>query len=429
MRNPFAWGMAAVALLATGVTACSHAEHSRPAVQNSIDTSGVSRAGGAPVTGRAMPSEASHGGAPTISQNADQGHVYRMKMIKAMDEHGFERPMVAKSMLVPSDWQSEGGVIWNLKPYDRCNTTQITLRANGPDGRGIEVFPFYNWVWDDYPAPLLQASALQAQFGTRPCDVQPPMPAADYIRRRLGQIRPGAQLVGIEPAPKIQEILERQARESEQSAARYGLRQSVHPDAARARLKYDLDGVPMEEWIYAYTVTTVRPGVGMHPQTLQMIQKNSYSCLGYMTAQRTPAGQLDASDRFFELLWSTSRLNPDWTARLAQHALAMQQIELKGIRDRSRIISQSANEIADMQMQGWQNRQRSEDRVSDSITESVRGVETYRNPATGETIDLSSEYGRAWVNNRGEYLVSDSPDFNPSVTLKEEWKPLERVRR
>jgi hypothetical protein len=291
------------------------------------------------------------------------------------------------------------------------------------------MFPTYNWVWDDNPGPLLQALALQAQFGSRPCDVQPPMTAAEYIRRMLPQVRPNAQLVGMEPAPKVLEVLQQQARQSEQSAARYGIKQSIRPDAARARLKYDLNGQPMEEWAYAFTITTARLGIGMNPQTMQLVQKYNYNCMGYMTTQRAPQGQLDASDKFFELLFSTSRINPEWSARLAQHALAMQQIELKGIRDRSAIISKNANEIADMQMQGWQNRQRSEDRVAESVTQSIRGVETYRNPVTGETIDLSNEYGRAWVNNRGEYLLSDSPNFNPSVTLKEEWKPLERVRR
>jgi hypothetical protein len=57
----------------------------------------------------------------------------------------------------------------------------------------------------------------------------------------------------------------------------------------------------------------------------------------------------------------------------------------------------------------------------------MRGVETYRNPATGETVELSNLYGNAWVNNRGEYLLSDQAGFDPSVTFKEDWKPLEHV--
>ncbi len=144
---------------------------------------------------------------------------------------------------------------------------------------------------------------------------------------------------------------------------------------------------------------------------------------------RAPAGQLDASERFFDLVWSTSRRNPEWEARVIRLIFEIKGMELEGIRDRSRIVSRMAQEIAEMQAEGWERRQRAEDRMFGSMVASIRGVETYRNPATGETVTLSSEYGRAWVNNRGEYLVSDSPGFDPNVALREEWKSLERVGR
>lgn len=411
MRNPPARRTAAVLWCAIGVTLCLPAAKPQPAAQ------------------RGIPPARSSQPARVASGDAGLGHVYRMKMIKAVDERGFGRPIVAKSLLVPVDWESQAGVVWNIQPLDRCNLVQIALRAGGPDGRGIEIFPAYNWIWDDDPALVLQANAMQAQFGVRPCDVQPPMPAADYIKSRLGQIRPNARLVRIEPAHKVQEMLERQARQTEQSFAQHGLRQSVRPDAARARLNYDLDGRPMEEWLCGYTITFARPGIGMDRQTLQLIQKYSYGCVAYLTAQRAPAGQLDAAEKFFDLVWSTSRMNPEWEARVIRLTLEIKRMELEGIRDRSRIVSRMAQEIAEMQAEGWERRQRAEDRMFDSMVASIRGVETYRNPATGEMVTLSSEYGRAWVNNRGEYLVSDSPGFDPNVALREEWKPLERVGR
>ena len=99
---------------------------------------------------------------------------------------------------------------------------------------------------------------------------------------------------------------------------------------------------------------------------MQMVRGYSYSCTAHMTTQRTPDGQLDAADKFFERIFGTVRTDPEWSARVAQNGLAIQQIELKGIRDRSAIISKSANEIAGMRMRGWQNHRRSQDRVFDS---------------------------------------------------------------
>lgn len=62
------------------------------------------------------------------------------------------------------------------------------------------------------------------------------------------------------------------------------------------------------------------------------------------------------------------------------------------------------------------------------MSQGTRGVETYRNPSTGETIDLSNQYGHAWVNNRGEYLLSDQEGLDRGVVLHEDWKALEHVK-
>ncbi len=424
MRNQSAWRIAGAVLLAMGVGACSRGERSQEiAALDKADQAGVVTKDKYQ-TRKARPAAAA---APAATANAAQGHVYRMKMASAVDRQGFERPLVSASMLVPTDWQSEGGTTWNIK--DRCNTRQTTLRASGPDGRAIEIFPSHNWVWADNPYPLRQYAAQQAQFGDRACDVMPPMAAADYLRSTLGRIRPTAQLVGIEPAPKLMAKVEASARENERMAMQYGLQKHIRPDVVRGRVKYNLNNQPVEEWIYVVILITGTLGPSMNLQTMQMTQAYTYNCGAYVTGERAPQGQLDASEQFFELLVSTYRINPEWQARVTNSALAIQQIELKGARDRSAIISKSANDIADIQRQGWENRRRSEDRVAESFSQSIRGVETYRNPATGETIDLSNQYGQAWVNNRGEYLLSDRPGFNPSVELREEWKPLERVRR
>lgn len=365
--------------------------------------------------------------APASNPDAAQGHVLRMKMIRAMDEHGFERPLVSASMLVPTDWQPQGGTTWNAK--DQCNTTQTTLRASGPDGRAIEVFPAYNWVWADDPGPMRVNVTQKAQYGIHACDVQPPMAAADYLRRSLSRVRPNAQLVGIEPAPKIMEILQRRARETERSAMQYRLQQRVRPDAVRGRVKYSLNGQPVEEWVYVSTIVTGTLGPSMNLRTMQQTQAYTYNCVAYMTAERAPQGQLDANEKFFELLVSTYRVNPEWQARITKNALGIQQTELAEIRKRSDIVAKNADEIGNIRRQGFENQQRGQDRAAEQYSQNTRGVETYRNPATGETVDLSNLYGHAWVNNRGEYLLSDQASFDPSVAFKEEWKPLEHVRK
>jgi hypothetical protein len=381
----------------------------------------------APAISQKSAPEPGSNAASSSAQSSAQSHVLRMKMAVAIDQSGFERPMPSLSMLIPVDWQSQGATTWNIK--DKCNTIQTSLRTTGPDGRAVEAFPAFSWVWADDPKPLQMTAAQTAQYGTRPCDVAPPMSASDFLQRNLRRYRPNAQLVGIEPAPKLLAVLQQQARQGEQSAVRYNLRQSIRPDAVKGRVRYSVNGQAMEEWIVVATVITGTLGPSYNSRTMQMGQAYTYSCIAYVTGERAPQGKLDASEKFFELVVGTSRWNPAWQAKVNGNAQAIQAIELKGVRDRSAIVTKNAEEIGNIRRQSYENTQRSQDQIYYQNSQNMRGVETYRNPATGETIDLSNQYGQAWVNNRGEYLLSDQPGFDPSVTFKEDWKPLEKVNK
>ena len=391
-------------------------------VPETVPASGAAQ----PVTAGNSAPDAGLPAPPATPAAPEQGHVLRLRMVKAVDQYGFERPMTSATMLVPTDWQAQGGTVWNIK--DKCNTIQTNLRTSGPDGRAVEIFPAYTWVWADDPRPLQATAAQTAQFGTRPCEVMPPMRAADFLRRNLSRYRPNAQVVALEPAPKVLEVLQQMARRNEQSAARYNLRQSVRPDVVRARIRYTVNGQAMEEWITVSVIVTATLGPSFDTRTMRQIQAYSYNCAAYATGERAPQGQLDANEKFFDLLAGTYRQDPSWQAKVSGNAQAIQQIELKGVRDRSAIVAKNADDIRNIQREGFEGRQRTLDQISEQRSQTTRGVETYRNPATGETVELSNQYGNAWVNNRGEYLLSDQPGFDPAVTLKEDWRPLEHVK-
>ena len=257
-------------------------------------------------------------------------------------------------------------------------------------------------------------------MGAQPCEVMPPMSAQDYLRRNLPKIRPNAQLAGFEPAPKLMESLQTLAQKTEQSSLP-NLKQQMKYDAIKARLKYSVQGKPVEEWVLAAVLIT---------GTLGPIQKWSYNCTALTAAQRAPEGQLEANLKLFELIASTYRTDPQWQARVTENALKLQQIRLKGIRDRAAIQAKAADDIRNTQRQMFENQQQAEDRNSVQFSQYIRGVETYRNPGTGETLDLDSKYGHAWVNDRGEYLLSDQGSFDPNSVPGNtaNWTQLEHVK-
>ena len=53
-------------------------------------------------------------------------------------------------------------------------------------------------------------------------------------------------------------------------------------------------------------------------------------------------------------------------------------------------------------------------------------METYIDASTKEKIELTSGYEQYWSNGRGEYILSNDANFNPSVALKEDWRLMER---
>ena len=373
----------------------------------------------APVDSAAPPAPVDSAVSPAPAADS-QSHLFRMKAAQIIDSQGFGKPIASASLLIPVNWQSQGATTWNIK--DKCNSVQTHFVASGPDGHAFERFPVYNWAWADDPRALQLAFQQNARMGTHACDIMQPMSAQEYLRRNLAKLRPNAELVGFEPAPALMDSLAQQAKQTEDAARRFNLRQQVKYDAAKARVKYSVDGKPMEEWILAAVVTT---------GTLGVTQQWTYRCVAYTAGQRAPAGQLESSEKLFQLIASTFRVDPEWQARVTKNALAMQQIELKGIRDRSAIVAKSAEEQRQMQQQTFENRQNAEDRSSTQFSQYLRGVETYQNPNTGQTVDLDSKYGHAWVNGNGEYLLSDQANFDPNSVSgnTQTWTQLQHVKQ
>jgi hypothetical protein len=368
---------------------------------------------------------------PATSVNANY---YRMKKVSVVDEHGFERPMRALSLLVPSDWQFQGNVLFGQRPGCHADLAQVTFRAASPDGRlAVELFPSTHWQWadDPYSVRAMEAASQQAaMYGLKGCEIMPPMTPGDYLRRWVvPRFRPNAQVAAIEPMPEVAQQLQEKARRQEADFARLGMRVRIRAEVARARLEYSQNGQAVEEWLTAVTFAGAVPGPSFNMATGQMGQTLFYNCGAYLIfGLRALRGELQSREKFFTMVLSTVQVDPVWQGRVGQVIANMQATDAQGARDRSAIISRSNREISDIINRTYENRQRAQDASAEQFSQYIRGVETYRNPSTGETVDLSNQYGHAWVNGSNEYILSDSPGFNPNVVLRGNWTALERVK-
>lgn len=371
---------------------------------------------------------------PPLPGLADPSYL-RLKRAEVVDQHGFEKPLPAMSVLIPVDWTFQGEVKLAQRIGDPADLVKLVFRTTSPDGRlAIELLPSWNWSWVDDPMmrqAIQNQSAMAAQLGRAPTQMMPPMTARDFLSKvAVPKLRPGAKLLGIEPIPDLDPALQSQVKQAQALASQAGLQTRLRADEARARIQLAAGKAPAEEWITAVVIThatampTLTPGSGQMRQSA-MHQSSAES----IYALRAPPGELPAHEKLFRTVISTVRVDPAWQARVTQVQASMSASNVQSAQDRSKIIAQSA-EAQRRSIQGaYEAHQKAEDKSAERFSDAMRGLQTYRNPVTGEDVKLSNQYGHAWASGNGEYVMSDTPGFKPGDVLQGHWTELQPVKR
>jgi len=248
---------------------------------------------------------------PLSGLAAEAGYL-RLKRVEIVDRHGFEKPMTAMSLLIPTAWTFDGEVRFAQRLGDPADLVKLAFRAASPDGR----------------LAIQRQNAMAAQLGKAPTEMLPPMAAREFLTRvAVPRLRPAAKVLGTEPIPDLEQALQAQVKEAQAMALRAGVQMRLRADQARARIQ----------------------------------------------------------------------------------------------------LAQSAEDTRRTLREGYEARQKSEDRNAERWSDAMRGLQTYRNPATGEDVKLDNSYAHAWASGNGEYVLSDAPGFNPGQVLKGNWTELQPV--
>jgi hypothetical protein len=349
----------------------------------------------------------------------------RLRQVQIIDQHGFGRPLQAASLLLPQDWQVESSVRWSGDTGCPENLVQLALRARSPDGRlAFEVFPNFVWKGSDDPAVIQSAQQAMLQTGMRGCDMLPPYDAADYLQHVfLPRWRAASALTDLGHVPELAQarLLENQAL-----AGPMPPNLQVDFDVALAVLEAPRAGGVDEEWVLAtvmrnaLSMPSIGAMLGGYPQSA-----TSYTMVAMSQfAARAPKGELEKHERLFEAIYRSFRVDPAWDAAVAQVLGNIAALQRKGIGDRARIMREASREIGDIIQQTHAARQASQDRSFERRIQSLRGVETWVDPATQARVELSSGYRDAWSNGAGDYVLADVPDFDPAAVLGGSWTRL-----
>jgi len=339
------------------------------------------------------------------------------------DDHPGEAPWPAIEMLIPSTWDFKGTVrMYGGTTGCFSESFSVLWEANSPDGvTKFAGIPNFAWQYSDDPQELhnLTDPNRRTHTGGKTndlCAVAKPLNAEQYfLQRVLTDLRPAMTVESVEPYPALEQLVRQRNGLPPADSGNGGAR----VDAIRVRLSYQKDDKPMELWYSVALVTqTYRVGRGF----LYDIHAVGQVALG------APKGKLDGNEKLFKVVMSSIQPTPRYTAYTNKWIAYYYQIQA----DKEVKMDQIQADVDRAITQTYQHMSENAQRVSDigfhANDQNLRDVQTYRDPSTGRTFELSNQYGHAWLNGANQYVMSDDPNFNPNANLSGNWTQLQAVQ-
>jgi hypothetical protein len=321
--------------------------------------------------------------------------------------------MEAFRALVPKGWKVEGSITW--APNPALPATSRFRFFDPAGGAELNLFPTQAFFWTDNelflrtnPPGTLRLNTLVA----RPVGLDEAM-ARNVLARHRGGVR-GLEVVESAKVPELARLARGQPVP--------GLRATS--DAGKARVIYSDGGRPMEEEFYAAVAQFAidLPGGAGRGYFID------YWYVDYVFSFRAPRGTLAAQSKTFQTMLYSLKVNPRWFAKVVNTKEALFARMMKGVRDLGAIgatVASASSRLREDQLKDWERRQQVQDRVVQAQSDNIRGVQRFHDPHADKEVELPAGYGRAWANNLGEYVVSDSPSYNPNVGSNLHWEEMQ----
>lgn len=368
-----------------------------------------------------------------------------LERCRFLDEQGFERPAEAFSVLLPKGWKHDGGVVW--KGLNECRGEMVSSRwsVTSPDGAiRYTVLPGHSWGSASDPM-MLQSMQMQAQQGG--CEVGGPMDATTYMREVMGpRESQGATITEVKENTEVAREMECNAAKTKAAFEQWGGQAQLRPSAIIARLKWSdgTEGIALCSVLNV--VTTLQNAYTGGMQQLTSSNAAERSIL------RFPAARREEAERLLATIRTSYRTNPQWKeavegyfARLRQQQDVMHRERMRALDEQTAantraheqrmadIQAQGAANTArhndrmaamDQQMRSWEQQQTAQDRQHTQFIKAIREVETWNDGPNGR-VELTSGYDHAWSRGDGTYILTNSPNFDPSSVLQDQaWKPM-----
>ncbi len=340
---------------------------------------------------------------------ADYRHLRRVPIV---DMAGFEKPVAAGTIVVPADWQGEGGVVWRTDPCVRTYfATQLTVRS--PDGtRSLNIHDIPGWHYSSNPQPSLP--------GAPACTATPYRGLGDFFAGYVPTMAGDARILQTRERPEIVEEARVQGLIPPQPPQMPGLTMQNWAEAGEALIAFTANGVDYRAdlvcllFMSSAVIDMAGSQMAGAPDVAGVHHEELYG-VPVCVSQAAPDGQLDFD--LTEMFRKSYRPSPEWLQRISQFGSNIAKINQKGIADRFQITTQNAGEMNQIISDIGQNQSDSFDRTSRAASESILGLQTFNDPTTGQQVQLDNTYSHNWALNDGTFIQSNDPNFNPNVDL------------
>jgi hypothetical protein len=320
-------------------------------------------------------------------------------------------------MLIPKGWKADGEVKWSADP---ALPVQSSFRFFNPGGaEELNFFPAHAFFWTNNALFLSTNPPGSLRFGTR---VAGPVTLHDAFTRTVipgaGRSMGGVTIVKENPVPELAGLARGLPAQGVNASA----------EAGKIRIIYAESGKQMEEEFYAAVsqFVTHLPGSGNRGNYFI-----DYWYIDHAFSFRDVKGKLDSRAKIFQTMIYSLKFNQHWIAKVVNVKEMLAQSYIKGIKavgQMGQMIAQAGSQMREDQQRAWEQRQQVNDRIVQNFSDHIRGVERYSDPRAGKEVELPAGYGNAWANDLGEYVVSESPSFNPNLNSNQHWEPLKPAK-
>jgi hypothetical protein len=365
---------------------------------------------------------------------AGSGQVWKMRKVSINEQvtdlrtNGNLQLTGIMTMLVPTGWSFEGASF--VAPKLDCTFTsgRFIFLASSPDKTtGLRVTPTGTAIWSTNRQVLQQVDETNHRpYSNINCPIVQTKPLSQMLSEAAPKLIDGGTPVGqTVPVPGMSDQLAASVQQANQQLGGQGSR--ISAEAGRLRVTGTMNGKPVEAWLIGlHTVRTdPAPGGGV-------IELSDLPLFAIMFA---PPGQLDSNEKMLSAMLDSVEISPEWTSYCADYVAKLVQIRQQAMNQVSQIYANMAkdNAIAAAQQQGIRSgvQQHSNDVHSRVANDRAAALDhssqqfalhmgdqaIYKDPTTGERVQMSNQYSHAWASTTGnanEYILTDSPSYDPN---------------